>query len=80
MWHLQTKQGTFWVVESPDTQKYVLGVGTDELGVYSKADDAAREVHDQTTGFFPWDAESHVQAPDHVSNWIEGEPNNWEES
>lgn len=79
MWHLRTKQGTFWVIEAEDTNKYVLGVDDDELGVYEDADAAAKEVHDQTTGHLAWDCESHVTAPDHVANWSMGEPNSWKE-
>lgn len=79
MWHLRTKQGIFWVVEAPETHKYVLGVDNDELGVYDDADQAAKEVHDQTTGHLAWDSASHVAAPDHVTNWAKGEPTNWQE-
>lgn len=77
MWHLRTKQGTFWVIEAPTTHKYVLGVNNDELGIYEDADAAAKDVHDQATGFFPWDCQSRAKAPDHVSNWAQGEPDNW---
>ena len=80
MWHLRTKQGTFWVIETPDTHKYVLGVDDDELGVYEDADEAAKVVCDQATGHLPWDAESHVTAPSQVASWSYGEPTNWEES
>ena len=79
MWHLRTKQGTFWVIESPDTHKYVLGVNNDELGLYDNADAAALEVLNQTTGYFPWDCQSHIKAPGHVASWAEGEPENWSE-
>lgn len=79
MWHLRTKQGTFWVIETPDTHKYVLGVDNDELGVYDDANQAAKEVYDQTTGHLAWDSESHVTAPQQVTNWSSGEPTNWQE-
>jgi hypothetical protein len=71
MWHLRTKQGTFWVIEAPSTHKYLLGIDDAELGVY---DD------DQATGFFPWDCQSRVKAPDHVANWAVGEPESWAEA
>jgi len=79
MWHLKTRQGTFWVIESP-THKYVLGVDNDELGLYDNADAAAQDVSHQTTGYFPWDCQSHIKAPDHVANWAQGEPENWSEA
>jgi hypothetical protein len=55
----------------------MLGVNNDELGVYDDADAAAKDVHDQATGFYQWDCQSHVRAPDHLSKWVEGEPENW---
>jgi hypothetical protein len=80
MWHLRTRQGTFWVIESQETHKYVLGVNNDELGSYDDADAAAKDVHNQATGYFPWDCQSHAKAPDHVSNWVQGEPDNWSDA
>ena len=79
MWHLRTKQGTFWVMESPSTSKYILGVNNDELGRYENADAAAKDVSNQSTGFFAWDCQNHVKAPSLVASWIEGEPDNWNE-
>ncbi len=80
MWHFRTRQGTFWVIESQETRKYVLGINNDELGSYDDADAAAKDVQNQATGFFPWDCESHAKAPDHVSNWAQGEPDNWSDA
>ena len=77
MWHLRTKQGTFWVVEEPDTQKFFLGVNNDELGIYEDADSAAKDVHGQATGFLQWDCQSRVRAPEDLTSWIEGEPSDW---
>ncbi len=77
MWHLRTRQGTFWVIESPSNSKYVLGVNNDELGVYDDANSAAKDVHNQATGHLAWDCQSHAKAPDHLSKWAEGEPDNW---
>ena len=79
MWHLRTRQGTFWVIESPKTHKYVLGVDDDELGLYDDAEAAAKDVLNQTTGYLPWDCQSHIKAPQHVSSWSPGEPENWSE-
>lgn len=80
MWHLRTKQGTFWVIEEPNSHKYMLGINNDELGVYDDADAAAKDVHDQATGHFVWDCQSKVKAPDHVANWAQGEPENWNDA
>lgn len=80
MWHLRTRQGTFWVIESPTTHKYVLGIDNDELGEYENADSAAKDVSEQATGYFPWDCQSHVKAPDQLSKWVVGEPENWSDA
>lgn len=77
MWHLKTKQGTFWVIESPDTKKYLLGVNNDELGTYESADSAAQDVKDQVTGFLQWDCQSRVRIPTDLESWSQGEPSDW---
>lgn len=81
MWHLKTRLGTFWVVEEgvEDTKegKYFLGINDEELGAYSDANSAAKDVHDQSTGYFNWDCQSKIKAPDDLQDWVEGEPENW---
>lgn len=79
MWHLRTKQGTFWVVEEPKSHKYYLGVDDDELGVYDNAELAAKDVHDQVTGYPQWDCLSRIKAPENLANWAVGEPDHWNE-
>ena len=80
MWHLKTRLGVFWVVPlSSRKNEFRLGVNDEELGFYTSLDQAAKDVHDQATGYFLWDCQSRVKAPDHVSNWVEGEPENWQE-
>lgn len=81
MWHLKTRAGTFWVVAKPvsdmDEHKYYLGVNDEELGVYDDLNKAAQDVYTQSTGFFKWDCQSKVKAPSDISQWIQGEPENW---
>lgn len=80
MWHLRTKQGTFWVIEAPSSNKYLLGVDNSELGIYDDADAAAKDVRNQATGHFPWDCQSRVQAPELVASWTVGVPDSWAEA
>jgi len=78
MWHLRTRLGVFWVVPiSESMHQYYLGIDDQELGIYADAEQAARDVHEQTTGFFEWDMEPRAQAPEHINQWVEGEPKNW---
>jgi hypothetical protein len=78
MWHLKTKLGVFWVVPLPaSSDKFLLGVNDDELGFYTDLDQAAKDVHDQTTGFLKWDMQPVVKAPEHITEWLEGEPSAW---
>lgn len=79
MWHLKTRLGTFWVIPLADVaNKFYLGVNEQELGVYNEAEQAARDVHDQLTGYYRWDCQPRVRAPEHIAQWAEGEPQNWE--
>jgi len=79
MWHLKTKVGVFWVVPLQETTKegFLLGLNDDELCTYTDADQAARDVHDQSTGFFKWDLQPRIKAPEHLQGWVQGEPNDW---
>ena len=79
MWHLKTKLGTFWVVEANNDLKdrYFLGVNDQELGSYNDLDLAAKDVHEQATGYLQWDSQAKVKAPDNISQWVQGVPDNW---
>ena len=79
MWHLKTKLGTFWVlpVAEKGQKKVVLGLNDDELSFYTDGEEAARAVHDQSTGYLKWDIASKIKAPEHISDWMEGEPEEW---
>lgn len=79
MWHLKTKLGTFWVVETNNEikERYFLGINDQELGIYDNSETAAKDVHEQSTGYFKWDSQAKVNVPDSISQWTEGEPENW---
>jgi hypothetical protein len=78
MWHLKTRLGTFWVAPVSDSgHQFFLGVGDQELGIYNDAEQAAQDVHNQSTGYLKWDIEVKVFAPRHITDWKEGEPQNW---
>ncbi len=79
MWHLKTRLGVFWVVPVQEAKnKYILGINDEELAFYTDIEQAAKDVHDQTTGFLRWDSQSSVKAPEHITEWIEGEPKEWD--
>lgn len=81
MWHLKTRLGVFWVIPISEIEnKYYLGVNDEALGVYQAAELAAKDVHDQSTGYYKWDSQARVKAPEHIDEWLEGEPRNWQES
>lgn len=80
--HLNTKLGTFWIMElNSDTpepeQRYYLGVGDEELGLYSNPTKAVEDVCNQSTGFLKWDSQMRVTAPNTISDWEEGIPESW---
>lgn len=79
MWHLKTRMGVFWVVPAvASDNQFLLGVNDQELALYPDAELAAKDVHDQSTGFLKWDSERRVKAPEHISEWVEGEPKDWQ--
>ena len=79
MWHLKTRLGVFWVVPmSSSENKFLLGVNDEELGLYTDVERAAKDVHDQATGFLKWDIQSTVRAPEQIREWAEGEPKSWD--
>lgn len=78
MWHLKTNLGVFWVVPVTEGKnKYVLGVNDHDLAFYTDVEQAAKDVHDQNTGYLQWDVQTHVKAPEHIMEWLEGEPEEW---
>lgn len=79
MWHLKTRLGVFWVVpvDKGNHHQFILGVNDDELAFYTDVEQAAKDVHDQSTGFLKWDSLGAVKAPEHITEWEEGEPRGW---
>lgn len=79
MWHHKTKIGTFWIVESEDKQEFYLGFNEDSLGKYDKLEDAIADIMAHETGDLKWDMSNITQIPETITDWDEGEPENWEE-
>ena len=78
MWHLKTKQGTFWIMPSMETQsKYFFGVDNTALGVYKDVAGAINDVRTQVTGHINWDCLLRVNAPSRVDDWATGAPDDW---
>ena len=83
IWHLKTRLGTFWVMEddelaaSGSDKKYYLGVDDEELAPYTDAKQAAKDVYEQATGYFPWDCQSKIKAPKDLEQWAKGSPEDW---
>lgn len=79
MWHLKTRLGVFWVIPVQEAKnKYILGINDEELAFYTDIEQAAQDVHNQATGCLKWDTQSAVKAPEHIHEWIEGEPQEWD--
>lgn len=79
MWHYKTKQGTFWIVESDADHEYYLGMDEESLGHYKRLEDAFHDIRCQETGNIKWDMVKQPDVPDNITEWMEGEPENWEE-
>ena len=79
MWHLRTRLGVFWVVEQSGDMGnlYRLGLDDTELGVYKEAQDAVRDVCEQSTGHLNWDCSSNIRVPKAIGEWRQGEPDGW---
>ncbi len=78
MWHLKTKLGVFWIVPVASTDnKFLLGINEEELGFYTNLNQVAKDVRDQATGFLQWDVQAAIHAPEHIEEWVEGEPKSW---
>lgn len=79
MWHHKTKIGTFWIVESEDHHEYYLGFDEDSLGKYQRIEDAIHDIQAHETGELKWDLSSIANIPERITEWQEGEPDNWDE-
>lgn len=77
MWYHKTKLGTFWIVESEENHQYFLGMDQESLGHYQRIEDAIKDIKGQSTGFLKWDVSRGVNVPEDVTEWVEGEPENW---
>ena len=78
MWHVKTKLGTFWIVESDaDAQKYYLGCEEEDLGSYDSIKKAVEDVCNHETGNLSWDEQITVKAPEAIEQWEEGPPDGW---
>jgi len=78
MWHLKTRQGTFWIIPAENKKGVWLGVDDQPLGHYDSPDAAFHDVHDQQTGFYAWDVNHKIKPPESLTEWEEGEPAEWE--
>lgn len=78
MWYHKTKLGTFWIVESDVDHQYYLGMDDDSLGHYQRIEDAIHDIKQQETGNLKWDESRGAEVPDDLTQWVEGEPENWE--
>lgn len=78
MWYLQTKVGTFWILdaEAADSE-YMLGIDSDVLGKYDAPEKAVEDVRSQETGFLKWDVSPMVREAPPLEGWREGEPEDW---
>ncbi|MFI4938289.1 MAG: hypothetical protein ACHQJ6_07270 [Candidatus Berkiellales bacterium] len=77
MWYHKTKLGTFWIVESQENHEYYLGMDQESLGHYQRIEDAIHDIKGQSTGCLKWDASRGANVPEDVKEWVEGEPENW---
>ena len=79
MWHLQTKVGTFWIVDAEDNpDEYLLGMDNDVLGRYQAPESAVDDVQRHETGCLLWDAGSSTRGAPGLKSWHEGPPEAWE--
>jgi hypothetical protein len=79
MWHLQTKIGTFWIVDAEDGQnEYLLGMDNEVLGRYAEPQQAVEDVKRHETGCLRWDAGDVSRPAPELTGWHEGVPEAWE--
>ena len=77
MWYHKTKIGTFWIVESEENHDYYMGFDEDSLGCYKRIEDAIKDIQSHETGNLRWDESRGAWVPEDVHEWVEGEPENW---
>jgi len=77
MWYHKTKLGTFWIVESEQDHRYYLGMDQDSIGTYQRLEDAISDIKEHETGCLKWDESRGAYVPEDVQEWVEGEPENW---
>ena len=80
MWYHKTKLGTFWIVESERDHEYYLGMDDESLGHYKRLEDAIHDIKAQETGNLRWDMTKQPDVPEDIHEWVEGQPEDWEES
>ncbi|MBF0151733.1 MAG: hypothetical protein HQL84_17075 [Magnetococcales bacterium] len=68
MWTLRTRRGLFWIRQSSKTGKYELSIDREKLDTYDSPEQAAKAVHQHTSGFGWWDW-SHLEAPESLAGW-----------
>ena len=80
MWHLQTKLGTFWILDAEEGKdnEFVLGIDNDILGTYTDLLTAVSDVQRQETGCLRWDVAHIARAAPPLEGWKEGEPGTWD--
>lgn len=77
MWHLKTQVGTFWILNNPSSEKFLLGCDDEDLGEYTSLENAVGDLKNQETGFLKWDEQLRVKAPDNIEQWEQGIPEHW---
>lgn len=79
MWHLKTKMGTFWIIESeePENRHFFYGLDDDALGSHQQLNEVLDDICTQSTGSLLWDGASNVTAPHDIAQWVDGEPESW---
>lgn len=77
MWHFRTLSGIFWIVQSDECQKFLLGVDEESLGQYESYQSALDSINAHATGHLAWDARTHMRVPASIEKWAVGEPAAW---
>ncbi|MAZ44218.1 MAG: hypothetical protein CMF48_03465 [Legionellales bacterium] len=81
MWHLQTKVGTFWIVDAEEHEgEYLLGMDNDVLGRYDDPQKAVNDVRQHETGCLMWDMGSVSRPAPELEEWHTGLPDAWEKA
>lgn len=79
MWHLKTKQGTFWILPPEEaSEQYVLGIDEETLGYYTKPEAAVEDIQAHETGCLRWDEMVLDRPIPNLTAWFAGAPACWE--